>query len=48
MLLALPLSWAMGSDAYLALLDREVLTLACGASLDDVLEFAPTVVIARE
>ena len=46
MLLALPLSWAIGSDAYLALLDREVLTLACGASLDDVLEFAPTVLIA--
>jgi phenylacetate-CoA ligase len=45
-LLALPLGWAIGSDAYLALLDREVLTLACAGSLEDVLDFAPTVVIA--
>ena len=46
MLLTLPLGWAIGSDAYLALLDREALTLACADSLGDVRDFAPTVVIA--
>lgn len=45
-LLALPLSWAIGADAYLALLDIGVQTRCCdGPSLDHIRDFAPTVVI---
>ncbi len=46
-LLALPVRSTVGSDAYLALFDLGVLTLASdGASLSDIREFAPTVLIA--
>jgi phenylacetate-CoA ligase len=46
-LLALRLNWAIGSDAYLALLEQGVLTQCCdGPSLDDIRNFAPTVLIA--
>jgi phenylacetate-CoA ligase len=46
-LLALPISSTVGSDAYLALFNLGVLTLASeGTSLADIREFAPTVLIA--
>jgi phenylacetate-CoA ligase len=46
-LLALPVGSAIGSDAYLALFNQGVLTLAAdGVALGDIREFAPTVLIA--
>jgi phenylacetate-CoA ligase len=46
-LLTLPLDSAAASDAQLALLEMDSLTLARGpATLDDVLDFAPTVLVA--
>ena len=47
MLLALPLVWAVADDAYAALLEIGGLTLATErASLADVVEFAPTVLVS--
>jgi phenylacetate-CoA ligase len=46
-LLGLPVGSAIGSDAYLALFNQGVLTLASdGVSLGDIHDFAPTVLIA--
>jgi len=44
--MALPLSWAIGSDAYLALLNLGVATRCCdGPSLEHLRDFAPTLLI---
>jgi phenylacetate-CoA ligase len=45
--LGLPVGWAIGSDAYLALLKSGALNLArAGLTLDDIRDFAPTVLIS--